>query len=221
MFSIDEFHKTYDTITSEVVINGRRLSFFLPETIDRFIDAKNTMQNFPLWSRIWEASSVLASHISGLPVNHDKTFLEIGSGIGVVGISAAKAGHTITLSEYNPDALNFARANAVNNRCDDIRIRKLNWNDPNLDERFDYIVGSEILYKDEDIQPLFTVFKRYLKPDGEILIAESIKKTGANFWKEMQPFFDIKVKKQTLSSPDEQIHIVMFKMTFKKDSANG
>ncbi len=220
MFSIDDFHKAYDANPSEVVINGSNLTFYLPKTIDRFIDPSDVMNNFPLWTKIWEASGVLAGYIADMPVEKDKSFLEIGAGVGVVGISAAKAGHRVTLTEYNPDALNFAKANAVKNNCRDLIIEKLDWNAPHLTGRFDCIMGSELVYKETNITPLFNLFKKYLKPDGEIILAESVKETGLTFWRRMQEYFDIKVNKQTLTSNSDKMHIVIFKMKFKENMIN-
>ena len=90
-----------------------------------------------------EASGVLAGHLAGMPPDPTKTMLEIGCGLGMVGIAAARAGHRITMTEINPDALNFARANALANNCPKIAIERLDWNDPQLAGRFDTIVDPK------------------------------------------------------------------------------
>ena len=38
MFSLDEFHRTYETVTTPVTINGQLLNLFTPASIDRFIN---------------------------------------------------------------------------------------------------------------------------------------------------------------------------------------
>ena len=63
MFSLEQFHRTYDTVTTPVTINGQTLKLFTPASIDRFINPDDMMDNFPLWAKIWEASGVLASYL--------------------------------------------------------------------------------------------------------------------------------------------------------------
>jgi predicted nicotinamide N-methyase len=210
MFSLDRFHQAYDTVTQPVTINGQPLELLTPASIDRFIDPADTMQNFPLWAKIWEASILLASHLSGLPPNPLKTMLEIGSGLGLVGIAAAKAGHCITMSECNPDALNFARANALVNGCPSLSIERLDWQAPQLENRFDYIVGSEIVYQSETIDYLEALFDRYLNPGGTIILAEAVRGTGVDFWERMRHRYEVKARRQALRSDEGTRHLVLF-----------
>ena len=217
MFSLEQFHRTYDTVTTPVTINGQTLKLFTPASIDRFINPDDMMDNFPLWAKIWEASGVLASYLTGLPPNPMKTMLEIGCGLGMVGIAAARAGHRITMTELNPDALNFARANALANDCPQIAIERLDWNAPHLDGRFDTIVGSETVYKTEDIDGLEAMFDRYLNPGGTIILAEGIRRTGVDFWDRMRDRFDVKARRQTLRSDQGEKHMVLFRLQRRAD----
>lgn len=212
MFSINAFHRTYDTITTPVKINGNPLTLYRPASIDRFINPDDVMQNFPLWAKIWEASGVLASYLAGLPPDPLKSILEIGCGLGMVGISAAKAGHRVTMTERNPDALNFARANALANDCPQIVIERLDWNAPGLESRFDMIVGSETVYKTEDINGLESLFDRYLNPGGTILLAEGVRRTGVEFWEHMRHHYDVQARRQTLRSDQGKQHVILFRL---------
>jgi predicted nicotinamide N-methyase len=210
MFSLEQFHRDYDTVTTPVTINGQTLKLFTPASIDRFINPDDVMDNFPLWAKIWEASGVLASYLAGMPPDPMKTMLEIGCGLGMVGIAAARAGHRITMTELNPDALNFARANAMANGCPEVAIERLDWNDPQLEGRFDMIVGSETVYKAEDIEGLDALFDRYLNSGGTIILAEGVRRTGLDFWERMRLRYDVKVRRQTLRSDQGAQHMVMF-----------
>jgi protein N-lysine methyltransferase METTL21A len=217
MFSLDHFHQTYDTTTTPVTINGHTLSLLTPASIDRFIDPDDALQDFPLWAKIWEASILLASYLSSLPPNPSKTMLEIGSGLGMVGIAAAKAGHRMTLSERNPDALNFARANALTNGCPSLSAERLDWHAPHLEDRFDYIVGSEVVYQTEAIDCLESLFDRYLSPGGTIILAEGVRRTGVDFWDRMRHNYDVKARRQTLRSDGGTRHMVLFHLQRKTD----
>jgi predicted nicotinamide N-methyase len=217
MFSLEHFHRTYDTIITPVTINGTLLKLYTPASIDRFINPDDVVHNFPLWAKIWEASAVLAGYLGSLPPDPLKSMLEIGCGLGMVGIAAAKAGHRITMTELNPDALNFTRANALLNDCPQVTVTRLDWNTPQLESRFDLIVGSETVYKSEDIDGLATLFERYLNPGGAILLAEGVRRTGVEFWERMRHRYDVQARRQTLRSEQGQQHMVLFRLQRKAD----
>lgn len=217
MFSLETFHKEYETDLSALKIRGRNFSFFVPKTLDRFLDPENMFHDFPLWAKIWEASIVLADHLAGIDAEPQKRFLEIGSGLGVAGIIASSFGHHVTMTEYNTDALNFAHANAESNLSSaesSLEITKLDWNKPQLEGSFDYIIGSEVIYKERAFEPIQRLFKTFLKPDGEVVLAERVRKTTLEFFRQMGDFFDIKAQKKILRSDEGEIRVMLCRMRF-------
>jgi predicted nicotinamide N-methyase len=219
MFSIQNFHKKYETDSSEVVIRSRRFSFFVPRSLDPFIDHDDVFHGFPLWAKIWEASLVLAEHMAALKPDPHRHILEIGSGIGLVGIVASSFGHRVTLTESNAHALNFARANALRNLSPsdpEPKIRELDWNHPRLEGTFDTIAASEVVYSERDYEPLFKLFSHYLKEGGEIVLAEGLRKSSMNFFKEMGQHFDLKAQKKIIRTPEKEIRMILCRMKFRK-----
>jgi len=217
MFSMESFYKAYETDTTDLVINGRKFQILLPQDIAGFIDSQDVFHEFPLWAKIWQASWVLAGYLAEMPVQADKNILEIGSGVGLVSIAAAAFGHNITMTESNPDALRFARANAFINGCPQLPILELDWNRPHLPYLFDYIVASEVTYKKEDLQPLVRLFKSCLKPDGEVILAGEMRRVSKDFYQQLETEFNIRVLKKILRSATEQIAVFLFRMTRKAD----
>ena len=216
MFSMESFQKEYETDTADIVIRNRKFSFFVPKSLDRFIDPENVLNNFPLWAKIWEPCLILADYLASMPVNPEKRFLEIGSGLGLVGIVASSFGHKVTMTEYNHDALNFANANAhINNCSSNIEIKELDWNKPELKGTFDRILGCEIIYKKESFYPILRLFRTYLKEDGEILLSERARKSSIEFFRQMSEHFNIKAQKKIIRNDSDEIHVMMCRMTFK------
>ena len=214
MFSIEAFYQEYETETTEIVINAKKFNILLPKYLDRFINPIDVLHDFPLWAKIWKASWVLSGYLADLPLAPDKRFLEIGAGVGLVSIVAASFGHHITMTEYDPDALNFAHANAHLNNCPDLPIRKLDWHRPQLNGKFDTIVASEVTYKHTDFSALIQLFKSYLQPGGEIILASEMRKTGKDLFNFLKSDFDIKIEKKILRSETAATQIVLFKMRF-------
>jgi len=215
MFSMESFKQEYETDTVDIVIRNRKFSFFVPKSLDRFIDPENVFNNFPLWAKIWEPCLILADYLASMPVNPEKCFLEIGGGLGLVGTVASSFGHKVTMTEYNHDALNFANANAhINNCSSNIEIKELDWNKPELKGTFDRILGCEIIYKKESFYPILRLFQTYLKEDGEILLSERARKSSIEFFRQMSEHFNIKAQKKIIRNGSEEIHVMMCRMTF-------
>ncbi|MBW2203506.1 MAG: methyltransferase domain-containing protein [Deltaproteobacteria bacterium] len=225
MFSLESFHQEYEIDTSDLTIKDRHFRFFTPKSLDKFIDPGDIFHDFPLWSKIWEASIILSDYLSGMPVDSEKRFLEIGCGMGVVGVVASRFGHRVTMTEYNPDALSFAKANAsaakanasANLSAGDagLEITELDWENPRLEGLFDYIIGSEVIYKEKDYQSILKLFETFLKPSGEIILAEGVRKTSMEFFRQMSGLFDITAKKKILRSNEEEIRVILARMKFK------
>jgi predicted nicotinamide N-methyase len=215
MFSLESFYQDYETETNEVVVKDRKFQILLPKSLAGFINTHDVFHEFPLWAKIWRASWVLADYLAAIPVAAKRNFLEIGAGVGLVSIVAHSFGHRITMSEYNYDALQFARANALINDCPKLPVVELDWNRPQLPGRYDYIVASEVTYKREDCRPLVNLLKACLKPNGEVILAGEMRKSSMDFYKELANLFHIKVQKKVLRSNDEEIGIYFFRMTLK------
>ncbi len=216
-FSLESFHQEYDTETTDMTIRSRKFQFLLPRSLDRFINTENLLQHFPLWAKIWEASWILADYMAAASPDPDKHVLEIGGGIGLVGITAAAFGHCITMTESDDHAINFAKANAELNRVNNLEIGKLDWNKPSIDNRFDMIIASEVVYKEKDFKPLENLFKTYLASMGEIVLASGMRNTTMAFFNYLSQNYDIHARKKTLrSEDDEKITVVIARMTPKQ-----
>lgn len=212
MDNLDHFLASYETTTREMTVQGRRYTFRVPLQIDRFIDAEDPVRNFPLWARIWKASWVLANHLARMPVTPGGTVLEIGAGLGVAGIVASSFGHRVTATEYDEHALAFVRANAIVNGCGDLRIVHLDWHAPGLEERFDTIVGSEVLYHERDFDALMNLFGNHLKAGGQVFLSMKPRRSALAFLDLARASFDIGMKKIEMKARDESTQVFLCRM---------
>lgn len=212
-FSLEQFRKSYETELFPVKVSGHELQFHKPINIERFIDPEDLMSGFPLWAKIWEASAVLLHYMADLQVDPEKRILELGSGLGVTGIASMVLGHNITLTEYDPHALNFLKANAQINQCEPALIQHLDWFQPELKGSFELIIGSEIIYQEKTVNALGALFEKYLAPEGKVLIAERVRATNALFFEKMSSQFNIRAKKHTLRFQEKSEVIILFELT--------
>ena len=209
MQSVEAFQTEYDPRTAELAIRGRGFEIMLAKSLDRFIRAEDPMQGFPLWTKIWESSILLADHMAGLEPDPDRRILEIGCGLGLVGIVAASFGHRVTMTEHDDHALAFARANALLNSgpAPSPEIHKMDWYAPTLQGRFDWIIGSEVVYRESDFAPLLDLFRTFLRPQGTILLTAELRKTTMAFLNRMSEDHQIEARKKIFHGNGREIPI--------------
>jgi predicted nicotinamide N-methyase len=212
-FSLDLFFKVYDTENNDMVIGGRKFNFLTPRILEDFIDKEALLKDFPLWAKIWEASWVLADYLAACPIDPDKSYLEIGGGLGLVSVVAASFGHRITMTEHNPHALQFALANAHINQCSSVSIEQMDWHTPQINQTYDVIVGSEVVYHERDFAPLQKIFADYLKPGGEIVLTAAMRQITGDFLKQMQDIYNVSATQKVLRTEGEEIRIALCRLT--------
>ncbi len=212
---LKEFLEKYKPEEKTLRIDDRSFIFFFPRDIIPFINEKDPISNFPLWARMWEGAIVLIDYLCNQRWEKAMSFLEIGAGIGFVGIVTASLGHRVTITDYNEDALNFIHANALKNLREDeikrVKVKKCDWNRPDLDEKYDYIIGSDVIFREEDFEPILSLFDRYLKEDGEIILSEGIRKSSLKFLEFLDKGYNVKAIKKILRSKDGEIPVILIK----------
>lgn len=212
MFSIEKFKSRYEVEVHNLMIGGRKFSYFLPGNIEPFIDPDLPMKNFPLWAKVWPSALVLADFMAAQPVENGKKILEIGAGLGIAGILASMFGHNVAISEFDTHAIEFIRANAFINESRDITVISLDWNDPPLSTQYDQIIGSEVIFRKQDFAPIQKLFNSVLKPEGEVILVSEIRKPVIEFYQNMQKGYKLTAQQKVLNSDDEKIKIIFCRM---------
>ena len=217
---LEHLHQQYNTYTTEIAVAGKRLKFLKAKEIEGALDGVSLVEEgsveFPFWLKIWEASVVLANFLSSIPSDGDKEWLEVGAGMGVAGIFAAAFGHRVTITDHNEDAIRFARANASLNGLENIKFALLDWNQPTIDNKYDYIIGSEVIYKEELFKPLMHVFKSLLLPEGTIFLAGDVRRRSPlKFFDILRHDFKIDRSSHTLRAGNEAFEMGLYRLRFR------
>ena len=125
-----------------------------------------------LFGVVWDASIVLARHIARMPVD-DKTTLEIGCGLALPGLVAARLGFDVTVSDVHPLTEEFLRRNVALNGLEDMPYLTLNWTELHPDlPRFQRVIASDVCYLPQHPQDLAEFAARIGTPDVEILVTD-------------------------------------------------
>ena len=106
--------------------------------------------------------------------------LDLGCGMGLTGTVCAALGANVLMADLETAPLLFARLNSLPWRKR-VRTRQLNWQTDRLGERFDLIVGADILYERSQWEFLDAFWQHHLAPGGELVLGEPGRGTGDAF----------------------------------------
>jgi predicted nicotinamide N-methyase len=158
----------------------------LPASQDQLLDEalrheKSGSSNWdPYWGALWETAPRTAAMIlcHKWP-NHLKS-LELGCGIGVTGIAALIAGHSVTFSDHASAAADRAVSNAALNGFSYACGLVFDWQHPPAVD-FDFIFASDILYDPAGHEPLLRTLQSMLREDGLIWIGDPGRENASRF----------------------------------------
>ncbi|MFN3568369.1 MAG: class I SAM-dependent methyltransferase, partial [Caldimicrobium sp.] len=207
------------TEIEEITIRGKTLKILRPAKLEEIFQGDPFLESdkFPLWFKIWEASIVLADYIASL--GGSLKILELGAGLGVPSLVASAFGHKVLATDIEELPLEFIKKSAQINSLP-IETQKLDIFEPNLNQKFDIIIGAEIVFKKKLYQPLIKLFKTYLKPSGEIVLSHSSerKKSLIPFLLLANNYFEIQTSFRRLRSNGESIEIILNRLLPKVES---
>ncbi len=188
----------YETRTDRIQVGGIIVNFTRVTDPDRVLDAVAAEEDrlervtgnrtssdelhLPYWAELWDSAAGLAQWL----IRENSRFtpparvLDLGCGMGLSGTIAARWGARVMFADIECDALLFARLNSLKS-LSQVRTRRLDWRRDRLSERFDVILGADILYERKQWDDLDPFWRAHLDPGGRILLAEPGRQTGDLF----------------------------------------
>jgi len=205
----ERYKLEFDTVR----INDNTIRLLKIADLEEFLAGKDPFANvseFPFWVKLWDSAIVLAYVLDSLPDKKSRSLLELGAGLGLPGLAAASAGFNVTVSDYEEIILDFQRVSCGASKLSNVSVENIDWLQPPQLGTFDVLAGAEILFREEFFEPLLTIFKKYLKPDGRIYMAHDAgRQSLPKFLKIASNDFDISISKQTMKKSDGNVEILV------------
>ena len=167
-----------DVVEETVVVGGRPLRLLRPRDGDAVLDELLAEDDpdedrLPFWTQLWPSGTALAQAIAARPLA-GRRVLELGCGLGLVGVTAARAGATVTVVDRSPEAIAFATLNAERNgvilqaavRAFDQPRRLL------AEAPWDLVLAADVLYEQRNVPVLLWLLPRLVAQDGEVWLAD-------------------------------------------------
>lgn len=133
----------------------------------------------PYWAHLWVGSRALARHIVASP-RQFATAIDIGCGVGLAGLVAARCGAATTFLDHAPEAPRFVRASAARNHLP-AAVLQTDLRRPGVRGRFDLCLAADATYDPVLQRALAEFLAAHLAADGIAWCAESVRTVDTGF----------------------------------------
>ena len=121
------------------------------------------------------------------------TVLELGCGVGLVGLAALVRGWHVTFSDYTPQAIRVALENARQNGFRQAQSLLIDWHDP-PSASYGVILASDVLYQRASHAPFLRAIERLMSPDGVCWIGDPGRLMAREFFQAATERFHVQLR---------------------------
>ncbi len=155
-------------------------------------------ERIPYWAELWPAALAMAQYISQQTnFSKDTTVLEIGAGLALPSLVIGKMVNHVTITDYLPEAIEFAAKNWNLNHTHAAHFTLLDWRNPDPAFAADLLIASDVAYEKRMFSYLPQAFEVLCKPNGRVLLSEPNRGFAQDFLKNL-PTTHFSIQKTTL-----------------------
>ena len=177
-------HCSWPTRTVQLPIGALTISMETIASFDAVLDdfataAPNDTDKIPYFAEIWPSALALAEFLAeNRDLLANKEVIELGCGLGLPSIVAAKCGaRSVIATDFHPACLPYCFANIEKNDVSDVvTCRHLDWRVPSIGQTFDCIIGSDLLYEAPQINALLQCIAHIQRPHTILILADPLRK---------------------------------------------
>jgi predicted nicotinamide N-methyase len=159
----------------EVVPGGPRA--LVPTDPDALLDEMDDTafrandERMPYFALLWPSGESLAQRVWEGPAMDGLRVLDLGCGVGPVGLCAAARGARVVFLDWEPRALDLVRRSAEANGFA-AEFVVADWRKPPPLGTFDRILAADVLYEERNLPAVLPFLRAHLAPGGEAWLAD-------------------------------------------------
>ncbi len=159
----DEESEEWAFVRRQIALPGGDLALLQPDEAAELPDdgPVEWAPLLPYWSVLWRSGVALGHELAGTQLAGLRV-VELGCGLGVPSLVAARAGATVLATDEDPEALELIERNAQANGLG-VATARIDWNAAGgLVDRgpFDLVLAADVLYEPDSVELLLSLFPR-------------------------------------------------------------
>jgi predicted nicotinamide N-methyase len=197
-----------DVVVRRFELPGQDVYAVLPRDWEALRDEEGIAgRPLPYWGRVWPAGQALARALAADPPRPRTRVLELGCGLALPSVVAARAGARVLATDGIPDAVAFAAHVLALNEAE-ADVAHADWEEDGdaLVARgpFDLILASDVLYTKANVATALRLLPQLLDVDGVIHLADPSRAGGRDFLAAARATFAV----HTTYDGDVRLHVL-------------
>ena len=162
-------------IAERIALPGGEVELIRPRDAEALIteEAFEHEEFLPYWAELWSSAVALAHDVSMRALRGKRT-LELGCGLGLPSIAAARAGGRVLATDWSQDAVDATAANAELNGLE-IETLRCSWGEPDAivaRAPWPLVLASDVLYEARNVEQLLELLPRLVDETGLVLLSD-------------------------------------------------
>lgn len=138
------------------------------------------------WKELWPCARAMATYFGHSVRMRSIDAVEINCGLGTAGLGAAAKGARVVLADANPEALRFARFNALQNGFTHVRTLEFDWREDRFSDHVGSLIMADVLHSEDHFDHVFRLLRDNLGPGRTAFLAEPGRPIAASFFEALR-----------------------------------
>jgi predicted nicotinamide N-methyase len=163
-----------DIVRDEIDVDGQTITVIRPVDWEELRHQEGADgRTAPYWAIAWPSGLALAEELARMDLS-GRRVLELGCGLAIPSIVAARRGARVTATDGSADAVVFAAHNlALNDAQGEVELA--DWREAGelIDAApWDLVVASDVLYLRHNVEALLRLLPRLIGREGEAIVTD-------------------------------------------------
>ena len=154
------------------------LTLYSVPSLDQIVDGQALLRGTagvepPYWALVWIGARAIAGRVLTQPP-HGRV-LDLGCGLGMSGLVAARSAAEVVFADYAPAALEFVQASIEHNHLANAQVRLCDFTRDDCGGPYDWILAADVVYDTASYQSLVEFLDLHLAARGTLLLTETLR----------------------------------------------
>jgi predicted nicotinamide N-methyase len=130
-----------------IILQNQEFELFAPDVQEVHDAYIQKAIDFPFWAQVWPSAKALAVFMLSHPEYlANKHVIELGAGLGLPSLIAARWATSVICTDHDPSAIEFAQLSVQYHQLKNVNTRLINWNILPPDLQVDVVLLSDVNY---------------------------------------------------------------------------